>query len=156
MTRSSARQVFRTLASLPPLAALVFSAVLASAELAPWDQEKVTAIAAELMEATGDLRATLRKQPQPSLGQPGRRALHQFRDDVAAIDTTARRLHTALAEGATQEATFPTYRRMITSVRSASDELRRMQLGEPAASKVQAAGDVLRKLRPFYEEEPPI
>ena len=154
MTRSRIRQVFGILASLPLAAGLVFSATLASAELTAWDQEKVTAVAAELMAATGDLQTTLRRQPPPTLGQPGRRAFHQLRDDVATIDSTARRLHGALTEGAGREETFPTYRRMISSVRSASDEIGRISLGEPATGKLQAAGAVLRRLRPFYEEEP--
>lgn len=156
MTRSRTRQVFRILASLLLGAGLVFSATLAGAELTAWDQEKVTAVAAELVEATGDLQTTLRRQPPPTTGQPGKRAFHQLRDDVSAIDSTARRLRNALAEGAGREETFPTYRRMISSVRSASSELRRTNLGEPAAGKVKAAGDVLRRLQPFYEEEPPI
>jgi hypothetical protein len=138
------------------MAALLATATLASAELTPWNQEQVTAIAAELKVATKDLRDTLRKQPPPTLGQPGKRAFHQLRDDVAAIDTTAGRLHSALAGGATLDETLPTYRRMISSVRSASDELRRIQLGEPVAGKIEAAAAALRQLRPYYEEEPPI
>jgi hypothetical protein len=135
---------------------LLFTATLASAELTPWNQEQVTAIAAELAEKTSDLRDTLRRQPPPTLGQPGKRAFHQLRDDLASIQATARRLHNSLADGATHDQTFPTYQRLISLVRSASDELRRIQLGEPVAGKVEAAGEVLRRLRPYYEEEPPV
>jgi hypothetical protein len=144
------------LASLLSMVALLFTATLASAELTPWNQEQVTAITAELVTATTDLRDTLRRQPPPTLGQPGKRAFHQLRDDVSSVHATARRLQTSLGEGATRDETLPTYRRMISSVRSASDELRRIQLGEPVAGKIEAAAAVLRRLRPFYEEEPPI
>jgi hypothetical protein len=41
-------------------------------------------------------------------------------------------------------------------VRSAANELRRTQLGEPVAGEVAAAAAVLRRLRPYYEEEPPL
>ena len=156
MNRSRTLENARILASLLSMVALLFTATLASAELTPWNQEQVTAIAAELLEATTDLRDTLRRQPPPTLGQPGKRAFHQLRDDVTSIQATARRLHTALGEGATRDETLPTYRRMISSVRSASDELRRIQLGEPVAGKIEATAAVLRRLRPYYEEESPI
>ena len=35
------------------------------------------------------------------------------------------------------------------------DELRRTNLGEPVTGRVEAAAEVLRQLRPYYEEEPP-
>ena len=155
MTRSHTREKTRILVSLLSMVALLVTATLASAELTPWTQEEVTAIAAELAETTTDLRDALRRQPPPTLGQPGKRAFHQLRDDLASIQATARRLHNSLAEGATREETLPTYQRLNSSVRRAADELRRMQLGEPAAGKVQAAAEVLRRLRPYYEEEPP-
>ena len=156
MNRSRPFRKARILASLSSMVALLFTATLASAELTPWNQEQVTAIAGKLVEATSDLRTTLRQQPPPTLGQPGKRAFHQLRDDVSSIHATAGRLQTALGEGATRDETLPTYRRMISSVRSASDELRRIQLGEPVSGKIEAAAAVLRELRPFYEEEPPI
>jgi hypothetical protein len=134
--------------------AFLATATLASAELKPWNQEEVTAAAAKLTEATADLRAALRKQPPPTRGQPGKRAFHQLRDDVTAVDQTASRLHNALKEGATLDETFPTYQRMLSSVRSAQRELRRLQLGEPVAGKLQAAGDALRQLQPYYDEDP--
>ena len=154
MTRSHTRGKTRILASLVSMVALLVSASLASAELEPWNQEEVTAIAAQLKEKTADLRTSLRKQPPPTVGQPGKRAFHQLRDDVAAIDMTAGRLHTALAEGAGLEETLPTYERMLSLVRSARDELRRLQLGDPVAGKIRAAGDELRRLQPYDDEEP--
>ena len=125
MTRSHTRKKARILASLLSMVALLFTATLASAELTPWNQEQVTAIAAKLVAATTDLRDTLRRQPPPTLGQPGKRAFHQLRDDVQSIHASANRIHNALGEGAGLDETLPTYRRMISSVRSASDELRR-------------------------------
>ena len=107
------------------------------------------------MANSSDLRDTVRRQPPPTLGQPGKRAFHQFRDDLASIEATARRLRNALAEGATRDETLPTYQRLMLTVRSASDELRRTNLGEPVTSRVEAAAEALRNLRPYYEEEPP-
>ena len=154
MTRSRTREKTRILASLLSMVALLFTATLASAELTPWNQEQVKAAAEKLTEATADLRTVLRQQPAPTLGQPGKRAFHQLRDDVQSIHATANRLNNALGEGAGLEETLPTYQRMLSSVRSAQRELRRLQLGEPVASKLQAAGDALRQLQPFYDDNP--
>ena len=41
-------------------------------------------------------------------------------------------------------------------MRSAADELNRIMLGEPATGKIEEAAEVLRRLRPFYEEAPPV
>jgi hypothetical protein len=156
MTPSPIRDKVRSAALLLPITAFVLTASLASAELAVWDQAKVTAIAAELVAATKDLRGALRKQQPPTLGQPGMASFHRLRDELSAIETAAGRLHRALAEGGTRDETFPTYRRMIRSVRNAAEDARRISIGEPAAGKIKAAGDVLRRLRPYYEEEPPV
>lgn len=156
MTPSRTRDKARTSALLLPIAAFVLSASLASAELAAWDQEKVTAIAAELVEATKDLRSSLRKQPPPTLGQPGMASFHRLRDELSTIETTAGRLHRSLVEGETRDETLPTYRRMIRSVRSAREDARRISIGEPVAGKIQTAADALRRLGPYYEEEPPV
>lgn len=156
MTRSVTRPRTPILASLLLAMAMVVAAAVASAEVTVWDQEKVTAIAGELVEATRDLRSAVRKQPSPQLGQPGRAAFFRLRDDLSAIETTAGRLHRALSQGAGHDETFPTYRRMIRSVRSASDELRRIQIQEPVKSRLETAADALRRLRPYYEEAPPI
>ena len=138
------------------VAAVLIGAPEARAELMEWDQAKVTALAGELAEKTSNLRDAVRRQPAPTLGQTGRRAHHRLRDELSTIEATARRLHNALSEGATQEETFPTYRRLITSVREAAREVNRIDLGEPAAGRVEEAAEVLRRLRPYYEEAPPV
>lgn len=152
--RSRTRETARSLAALISLAALVAAAAPAFAELTPWDQEAVTEIAGELNQATRDLRAAARRQPPPTLGQPGRHAFHQIRDELGAIETASRRLHTALQAGEGREATLPTYRRLIRSVRNVANELPRVPLQKPVTTKLDTAADALRRLRPFYEEQP--
>jgi len=138
------------------LAAALVGAPEARADTMKWDQAKVTAVAGELVDKTRNIRDSVRRQPPPTLGQAGMRSFHRLRDDLSAIQSTAVRLHNALQAGSSQAETFPTYRRLISLVRSASQELNRMQLGEPAAGQIKAAGEVLSRLRPFYEEAPPV
>ena len=143
-------------ATLLAAAVALLTATVANAEIVTWNQEQVTAIAGELFEKTRELRATLRRQPPRTLGQSGRRAFFRLRDEMGTIESASRRLHSALAAGEGREETYPTYRRMILAVRNVAQELRRMDLGEPANGRIQAAAEVLRRLRKYYEEEPPV
>ncbi len=158
MTQSGAREAAREKAWTPLFLlvamALMLPAALAGAELKPWDQERVTALAGELQQKTQELRDAVRRVPPPTLGQPGQRAFHILRDELGAIEATARRLHKALAGGATREETFPTYRRLIRAVRSASQEVPRLGGGRDDAPRIAATAEVLRQLRQYYEEEP--
>jgi hypothetical protein len=54
------------------------------------------------------------------------------------------------------EETYPTFRRLVRSGRRAKREMRRVDLGERTLAWVEAVADGVRKLRPYYESEPPI
>jgi hypothetical protein len=141
--------------SLLLMAALVIGSN-ASADLAKWDQKKVTATAEQLDQAAAKLRDGLRATPPITLGRPGRRALFSLREEVRVIASTSRRLHRALADGAEMEETYPTFRRLVRTGRRASRELNRLDLGQDTRGQVEAVADGVRKLRPYYEPEPPI
>ena len=136
------------------LAISLIAASVATAELLPWDQEKVTAIAAELAPATRALRESLRRQPPPTLGQAGKRAFWRLRDQLRSIDSTSRRLHNALLAGEGHEETFSIYRRLITTARGAARELNRMPILKPVEAHIETVAGLLKRLRPFYEEDP--
>ncbi len=126
------------------------------ADLAKWDQAKVTAVAEELAQATATLGAGLRSKPPPTLGQPGRRAFWALTDEVRGLGATARRLQRALADGAGMEETYPTFQRLVRSGRRAVREVRRIDLGETTLANIDAVADGIRKLRPYYEPGAPI
>ncbi len=144
----------RTIPVSMALALSLIAALVATAELLPWDQEKVTAITAELPPATRALRESLRRQPPPTLGQAGKRAFWRLRDQLRSIESTSRRLHNALTAGEGREETFPIYRRMITTVRDAARELNRIPTLTPVETHAETVAGVLKRLRPFYEEDP--
>jgi hypothetical protein len=141
--------------SLLLMAALVIGSD-ARADLAKWDQKKVTAAAEQLEQATAKLRAGLRAKPPVTLGQPGRRAFFSLSEEVQVLLTTSRRLHRALADGAGMEETYPAFRRLVRSGRRASRELNRLDLGQDTQGRIEAVADGVRMLRPYYEPEPPI
>jgi hypothetical protein len=134
----------------------LLSASDSRADLAEWDQEKVTAVAEELAQAAVSLRNGLRAKPPRTLGQSGRRAFWSLQEEARVIASTSRRLQRALANGAGMEETYPTFRRLVRSGRRAKREMRRVDLGERTLAWVEAVADGVRKLRPYYESEPPI
>ena len=136
------------------LAVFLIAPSVATAELQPWDQEKVTEIAAELPPATRALRESLRQKPPLAMSQASRRAFWRLRDQLRSIETTSRRLHNALLAGEGREETFPIYRRMIVTVRDAARELNRVPTVKPVEENVETVAFMLKRLRPFFEENP--
>jgi hypothetical protein len=134
----------------------LLSASDARADLAEWDQAKVTAVAEELEQATVSLRNGLRAKPPRTLGQSGRRAFWSLQEEARVLASTSRRLQRTLANGAGMEESYPTFRRLLRSGRRAKREMRRIDLGAATLTRVEAVADGIRKLRPFYEPEPPI
>ena len=126
----------------------------ASAELARWDQERVAKIAADLYEAVKDLRDTARKQPPPTAGSLQTRSHYRLLDDLRLIRNETKHLANELKAGQSRDETFPVYRRVQGLRRTAAENARRLFIHEPVLAKIDAARDVLRRLRPYYEEEP--
>jgi len=153
-----------TLPTLFLAAALVGAPAAQSAELATWDQENITAIAGDLAQASQELRDALRSEAAPTVGgRPVRRAFFALREEVHILASASRRLQNALAEGAGLDETYPTYRKLLVTARRAAQELRRVEfgesvseLGERIGGKVDAVADAIRRIRPFYEAEPPL
>ena len=126
-------------------------------ELRTWDQEEVTAIAADLAQAAQELRNALAKEPVPTVGgRPGRRAFFTLQEEVQFLASASRRLHSRLGEGAGLDETYPIYRKLLVAARRGSRELWRMGLGEPVSGKLEVTADAIRRIRPFYEKEPPL
>ena len=150
-----ARLMTTTILSLLLPVALA-GALAAQADLAEWDQAKVSAVADELAQATVTLRDGLRTKPRPTAGQAGRQSFFSLRDEVRSLVSTASRLQRALADGAAMEETYPTFRRLVRSGRRALRDTRRIDLSQTTQDHIEAVADAVRKLRPFYEPEPPI
>ena len=136
------------------LTLVLLAAPDARAELAAWNQEKVTAIADDVSQAAQALRGALRRKPPRSLGQPGVRAFWRLRDEMQVIVSSSRRLHDALSQGAGMEETYPIYRRLLRTARRAYRATRQIGLGKPVPEKIGATADAIRRIRPFYEEDP--
>jgi hypothetical protein len=134
-------------------AALWLAAGAASAELAKWDQQRVTKYAEELEQATRELRRALEKLPiQQAATQ--QRAFYQVRDTIRLLDRAAGGLSEALKAGEGMDATHPRFKRILLLRDDAVEQGRRADVPNDVMEKVTPVGGALLKLRPYYEEEP--
>ena len=121
------------------------------AELAAWDQERVTALGAELAKASDALYDTFLKEPQQQIGSGQARDYYRLRQLVRRIKDQARQLSGALAKGEGYDETLPIYENLMTMVRDAREISKRTFTSNFVLDKAAAAGDVLRRIAPYYD-----
>lgn len=121
------------------------------AEAAAWNQERVTALAAELHEEVKDLKITVERNPDQPIGG-ARRAQYEARDQLRVLQSLARHLWKDLEDGADREATITTYMRIQTVRRDLEAIGRRANVQNNTLEAVMEVQDVLRRLAPYYEE----
>jgi hypothetical protein len=127
------------------------AAVTAHAELAKWDQDRVTKYAEELVTAADELEQALKKVGIQNLANANAR--YQVQDTVKMLHTASRGLSKALQNGEGRDETTPRFKRLETLRRDAEVEGRRADISEPVFEKVFAVGGALQRLRPYYIEE---
>jgi hypothetical protein len=124
------------------------------AELAKWDQTRVTAIAAELAEAVSKASLEVDKQKGSRVDVGKERAYYEFREDMRLAKNTSRHLAKELEGGHGREETYPTFKRLKTLRNDAAENARRADMPDSTVATISAAGELLLRLRPYYEEEP--
>jgi hypothetical protein len=121
------------------------------AKLATWNQERVAAIALDLAAAVDQMQDAFRASPiGSSIGSGQANAQLRMRDRMRLLRNESRYLSNALKEGAGRSETLSVYERLGTLARDAREEARKMFLPDPVLSKITAAGDVWRRLTPYY------
>jgi len=140
----------------PVLLVLAFAVWVPSAgfaELAKWDQERVTAIGGELTKACDALYDTFRKEPQSTIGSGQSSAYYRLRQLIRRVKGEARYLSSSLAKGEGYDQTLPIYDNLSILVRDASEDARRMFSSGFVLEKATAAGDLLRRIAPYYDPQ---
>lgn len=138
----------------PVVLVLAFTVWMPSAsfaELAQWDQERVTNLGAELTKACDALYDTFLKEPEQTIGSGQSRDYYRLRQLVRRIKGEAKQLSGALAKGEGYEQTLPIYENLMTMVRDAREISRRIFTSNYVLDKAAAAGDVLRRIAPYYD-----
>ncbi|HBZ70990.1 MAG TPA: hypothetical protein DEP35_15165 [Deltaproteobacteria bacterium] len=133
-------------------AALGFGATAAKADLAKWDQKRVASIAQQLAAAVGDLRETVRKQPEMP-NAPKRKVRYQALDDLRTLKQVCDNLARDLRAGKNREQSEPTYQRIQTIRRDLEENGRRADIKLDTLNSYAKVADLNRQLRPYYEEE---
>jgi len=122
------------------------------AQLAPWDQERVTAIALELAPAVNDVYVsvnTLRTGSDIGSGQA--KSFLRVKDRVRVARNEARQLAAQLRDGKGREETSFAYARLMTTIRDARENGRKMFIEAATLDKIAKAADLVRRLAPYYD-----
>lgn len=144
---------FRSRLGLVLIGALLLP-LAAGAELAKWDQERVTGYAKELSEACQELSVAVRQEEGATVNPSQQQTMYRVQETTKALCTTARQLEAHLEQGEGRDETTSIYMKLPTLRRDAEEEGRRAMITEPTMDKVFAVGGPLMRLRPYYEEEP--
>ena len=133
------------------LAVALGAAATAHAELATWDQDRVTKYAEELVTAAKELEVELKKIGIQNLANAN--AMYQVQDTVKMLHTASRGLSRSLENGKARDETMPRFKRVDLLRRDAEIEARRADIPEQVFEKVFDVGGALQRLRPYYIEE---
>ena len=116
-----------------------------------WDQEKVAALAQRLADSTAAIYTSVNKEkPGSTVGSGQANAYLRLKDNLRVARSQSKALAKGLADGGTREATAPTYRRLMTLVRDARENGRKMFLQKPTLDEVGRANEILDQLAPYY------
>jgi hypothetical protein len=126
---------------------------VAGAELTPWDQAKVAALAKQLETSAKELYDTFYKQPVPQAGSGQGQDYRRLKQEVRRVQSEARELSNALAKGEGREDTLPIYEHLMEVVRSARDSSRRVFTTQDVQSRASAARQLLNQLAPYYDPD---
>lgn len=120
-------------------------------EVAPWNQERVTALAKELVGATDEVQSQLRSQPSPTVGSGQWASFYRLQQHVRRIRTEARHFASALKEGKGQAETLPIYQGLSEMVNDAAENARKIFVQEPLIDALTSAGSLLNRIAPYYD-----
>jgi hypothetical protein len=143
----------RSLLAIAAMGSVLVAAAPARAELATWDQSKVTELAKRFADATNELYDTFYKQPPPTRGSMQSRAYAQLRQKVRALRVEAGSLAGDLAKGEGYEETLPSYDSLMELVRDARRNSQRVFTTTDVQQKATAARLILNQLTPYYDPD---
>jgi hypothetical protein len=115
----------------------------------PWDQERVTALAAELDAAMKGLREEFRKVDPPHAWNH-----YLATDTLRVIARESRHLHRELAAGKGRDETRPTFARIAALRHDCDFAMRKTPILRPALEKLAKTRSTLHAMAPYYGFDP--
>ena len=134
---------------------VVLSAPNARAELAAWDQARVTALGKQLVQATNALYDTFRKQPPPSVGSMQGDSYQRLKQFVRLLHVESDELANSLQKGEGRDETLAIFDNLMQLARSARDEAARVFVAHDVSERAAAVRQVLNRLGPYYDPDFP-
>lgn len=128
-----------------------FSANPVRAELAKWDQTRVTEIAQQLAKACDAWWLALREQPEGQIGSGDAQDEFALVKKAQVLQEQSRALAAQLAGGKGHGETRNIYRSLKEIVDDTEVEARRAELDEPTLDKWAEVSDLLRQIAPYYD-----
>ena len=125
----------------------------ARAELAAWDQAKVTALAGQLAEASSSLYSTFYKQGPPQLGSGQASDYRELKQQVRRIQSEAKELAGALGKGDGREDTLDIYENLMEIVRDARENARRVFSTKDVQDQASKVRQLLNQISPYYDPD---
>ena len=148
----SIRKLRRISALCATLALLILPAA-ALAELAKWDQERVTQTAEEFASSMKELRKEMQAAPKST--DPARqRALYVALDDIRVMTNSATLLANKLKAGEGREETYAVWWRLEMLRRDFEENARKADIEDAIMEKIVKAGALLvLRINPYYKSE---
>jgi len=142
----------RGITAVGAVLALLLLPTAVFAELAKWDQERVTQIAEDFTRAMKDLRGEMKSVK--AVTDPARqRALYVALDDVRIMTNTSTLLVNKLKAGEGRDQTFAAWRRLHLLRRDFEENARKADIEDAIMAKILTAGELLIRLSPYYRSE---
>ena len=125
----------------------------ARAELAAWDQAKVTGLAKELEKATDALYQTFLQQPPPNVGSMQSQSYYRLKQLVRMLHSQVGVFANSLEEGEGRDQTVWIYKTVTSLTRSARLEAGRVFVAKDVGERAAAVRGVLNQLGPYYDPD---
>ena len=132
---------------------LALSGATARADLAAWDQAKVSEIAKQLVPATKDLYDTFYQQVPPTAGSGQTKDFYSLKQVIRVMKTESRHLAGQLEKGEGHDQTLPSYESLMQLVREAREAGARIFATEDLQGKATAVRVLLNQLGPYYDPD---
>jgi hypothetical protein len=123
----------------------------AAADLASWDQARVTGIAKQLASACDAFEQAARRQPGAALGSGDAQAVFGMQDETRALREQSLALADHLAAGKGHDPTRDEYRSLKEIADDVEEEAQRSALDEPTMDAWAKVADLMRQIAPYYD-----
>jgi hypothetical protein len=130
------------------------AALAGAAEPAVWNQERVSALATELAIAVKGVRKSARQHlPLPTHIASGGAARYRLLNVLRAFERQTAFLAAELQAGRGRDETQPVFEWIERLRRRAEEDMRRLDVPNPARDQIAAARIVLQQLNTYYASE---